>query len=48
MIPLQTSYMLGFTVTFLSATLFVALFVLYRIHRRLSAPPRPSAAPPTP
>lgn len=36
MIPTETAYMLGFTVAFLSGTLFVSLFALYRIHRRIS------------
>ena len=36
MIPVETAYMLGFTITFLAGTLGVALFALARIHRRIS------------
>lgn len=39
MIPPETAYMLGFTAVFLTFTLGVALFVLYRIHRWITEIP---------
>lgn len=37
--PTETAYMLGFTAVFLASTLGGTLFVLFRIHQRISRLP---------